>query len=134
MFRSFAAKLTILTAALAVIILVMNYLLPFLQSFQDFTWFSLLFFFLVTLVTGYIGFRSFEKTAHGFVSSVNGMMMLKLFLCIIFIIVYVVIAKPHSPVFISSFFFLYLIYTVFEIRELIAAQKILQKQKKDGNH
>jgi hypothetical protein len=132
-FRSFAAKLTILTAALALIIAVMNYLSPFLQSFQNFTWFSLLFFFLVTLITGYIGFRSFEKTAHGFVSSVNGMMMIKLFLCIIFIIAYVVIAKPKTVVFISSFFFLYLIYTVFEIRELILAQKMLQKQKQDGN-
>lgn len=41
---------------------------------------SLGFFFLITLLTGYMGFRGLEKSAHGFVASVNGMVVLKLFL------------------------------------------------------
>jgi len=123
-----------MTAALAVVIALVNYFVPSLQSFQKFTWLSLTFFFVVTIVSGSIGFRGLEKSAHGFVASVNGMVMLKLFLSVIFIIVYVLIAKPHTPLFITSFFFLYVIYAVFEIRELIIAQKIRRKQLQDGNH
>ena len=133
MFQSFAMKLIMMTAVLAVIIAAIHYLVPAVQSFQFFTWSSLLFFFGITLMTGFIGFRGLEKTAHGFVASVNGMVVLKLFMSVIFIIVYVLIAKPHSPLFISSFFFLYVVYAVFEIRELIIAQKIRRKQLQDDS-
>jgi hypothetical protein len=131
--RSFAAKLLILTTALAVIISIVNYLIPFFQSFQSFTWYALLFFFIVTLITGYIGLRAMEKSAHGFIAGVNGMVMVKLFMSVIFVIVYVLLAKPNKALFITSFFILYVIYSVFEIRELILAQKIQQKQNKDGS-
>jgi len=126
--------LIILSIGLAVIIAVVNYFIPLFQPFQNFTWLSLAFFFIVTLLTGYVGLRGLEKSAHGFVASVNGMVVLKLFMSVIFIITYVVIAKPNSAVFITSFFILYVVFSVFEIRELIMAQKIRRKELQNEQH
>jgi hypothetical protein len=133
-FRLFITRLIILTGALAMVIAASNYFIPFLQSFSVFTWFALAFFFFVTLITGAIGFRGLQKSPYGFVASVNGMVALKLFLSVIFVIVYVLIAKPNSALFITSFFVLYAVFTVFEIRYLIIAQKNRQKQTQHGDH
>ena len=123
--RSFIIMLIVVTAGMAMVIAIVNALIPFFLSIQVFTWLSLTFFFVLTIITGYIGVRSLEKSAHGFVASVNGIVLLKLLLSVGFIITYVLVAKPHTPNFIISFFILYVFYTVFEIRQLI----ILQKKK-----
>src|SRR5436190_3106870 len=112
-FRGFTFSSIILTAVVAVVIAVVNLLVPFFRSFQIFTWSSLAFFFALTLVTGYIGFRSLDKSSHGFVAGVNGIVFLKLMLGVGFVIAFVLIAKPGTPNFIISFFILYIIYTVF---------------------
>jgi len=129
-FRSFIFSLIILTTVMTVISALVNYLVPFFHSIQNFTWFSLAFFFVLTAITGYIGFRSLEKSAYGFVASVNGIVLLKLLLSVGFLIAYLVITKPGSPYFIISFFVFYIIYTVFEIRQLIIAQKRKIEQQK----
>ena len=104
--RSFIMTLTILTVVLAILIAVVNYLIPFFLSIQIFTWSALAFFFALTIITGYMGFRSLEKSSHGFVASVNGIVLLKLALSIAFIVAYLLIAKPGKPNFIISFFIL----------------------------
>ena len=134
MFRTFATKLIVLSTVLAVVIAVVNYSVPLFAAFAGFTWMALAFFFLMTLLTGYMGFRGLEKTAHGFVASVNGMVVLKLFMSVIFVIAFVLIAKPDSAVFISSFFIFYVVFSVFEIRELIKAQKIRRKEWQNEQH
>ena len=122
---------------LALFIAILNYTVPFFHAFQDFTWLSLVFFIVLTIITGKIGFRSLQKSPYGFVASVNGIVILKLFLGVGFIIAYVLIAKPEGPSFIISFFVLYVFYTVFEIRTLIIAQRKKpgkQKEMEDGQH
>ena len=133
-FRSFIIILTILTAGIAIVIAIVNLLIPFFLSVQIFTWSALAFFFALTIITGYMGFRSLEKSAYGFVASVNGIVLLKLALSVAFVVAYLLIAKPDKPNFIISFFILYIIYTVFEIRQLIMAQKRkIQQQKLSQN-
>lgn len=132
MLRPFLLKLTLLSTGTAVMIALANMLFPFFTQFQQFTWLSLVFFFLVTLLTGYIGFRGLTKSAHGFVASVNGMVVIKLFLSAAFVIGYVVISRPEGPAFVVSFFILYVIYTVFELREMILAQKGKQQQQHES--
>jgi hypothetical protein len=133
-FRSFIILVTVLTAGLAILIEIVDLLVPFFFSIRIFTWFSLLFFFLVTIITGYIGFRSLEKSPHAFVASVNGIVFLKLAFSVGFVVSYLLIAKPGKPDFIISFFILYVIYTVFEVRQLIIAQKRkIQQQKLSQN-
>src|SRR6185503_13217262 len=133
-FRSFIITLIILTSGMAVVIAIVNFLVPSFQSIQIFTWWALLFFSALTVITGYIGFNSLEKSAHGFVASVNGIVLLKLVLSVAFLVVYLLIAKPGKPDFIISFFILYVVYTVFEIRQLVIAQRRkIQQQKLSQN-
>jgi hypothetical protein len=129
-FRSFIILLTILTACIAIVIAAVNFLFPFFLSIQIFTWSALLFFFVLTIITGYMGFRSLEKSPHGFVASVNGIVLLKLAMSIAFIVACLLIAKPDKPNFIISFFILYIIYTVFEVRQFIIVQKRKIQQEK----
>ena len=128
-FRSFIISLIILTAILVVISALVNYFIPFFYSIQNFTWLSLTFFFVLTFISGYMGFRSLEKTAYGFVAGVNGIVLLKLILSVGFLIAYLVITKPGSPYFIIPFFVFYIIYTVFLIRQVIMAQKRKRNQQ-----
>src|ERR1043165_543689 len=130
MFRTFLIRLIFISLLLAVVIAIVNFSVPFFNSFQYFSWSALGFFFLLTLITGRTGFRSFEKSPHGFVASVNGIVLIKLVLSVAFVIAYLWIAKPGRPDFIISFFILYVIYTEFEIRELIFAQKRKVQQQK----
>ena len=129
-FRFFIIQLVILTVGTAVLIAIANYFIPFFQALQNIMWISLAFFFMLTIITGYLGFRSIEKNAYGFVSNVNGMVMLKLFFCVAFVVTWLLIAKPGKPDFVIPFFILYVIFTVFEIRQLVMAQKRQSQQQK----
>ncbi len=134
MFRSFIAKLILITAAIAAVLAMGNFLSPFLRSFQIFSWSALAFFFLLTVITGYMGFRAIDKSTHGFIASVNGIVLLKLVLSIGFLICFLLITKPAASTFIVSFFFLYITFTVFEIYQLVVAQKIKIKEQNPSQH
>ena len=134
MFRKSLTRLFILTLIIAIILIPLNYFIPLLASFQQFTWLSLIFFFIITLITVYIGLRGLEKSGHGFVASVNGIVMIKLFFCAGLVIVYMLIARPGNATFILPFFLFYVLFTVFEIREVLKAQKMLLGQKAGKNN
>jgi hypothetical protein len=134
MLRSFIIKLIVITLGLSVLIILLNYLSPFFYSIRNFTWLSLAFFFLLTIATGYIGLRALDKTPHGFIASVNGIVMIKLLLCIGFVLSYLLIVKPGVSYFIVSFFAMYVIYSGFEIRELIIGQRKKTQQEKIAKH
>jgi len=117
-------RLTICTIAMAIVLAFVNVAFPFFQSFQLFSWLALFYFFLLTAITGYMGFRSLEKSPHGFVAGVNGIVLVKLMLSVGFLITYLVITKPGAPNFIFSFFAFYIVYTVFEVWLLVKAQRL----------
>ena len=120
---SYFSKLIIYTLGMLVLVAVVNYAVPYFASIQTFTWISLLFFFAVTAITLYIGLKGLEKSAYGFVASVNGIVLIKLLLSAALVVLYVVIERPKEPKFIIPFFFFYFVFTVFEIRQLLIAQK-----------
>lgn len=131
--KDFISKLLTLTVVCAVVIAVLNYFIPFFNGFRNFSWAALIYFFLLTALAGYIGILSLNKSAHGFVASVNGIVMIKLLFSAGFVIAYALIAKPNRPDFVISFFLLYVVYTFFLVREFIIAQKkYLQQKKNDG--
>ncbi|MCY7408656.1 MAG: hypothetical protein LH473_00140 [Chitinophagales bacterium] len=131
--KDFISKLLMLTVVCAVVIAALNYFIPFFNGFRNFSWCALVYFFLLTALAGYIGILSLNKSAHGFVASVNGIVMIKLLFSAGFVIAYALIAKPGRPDFVISFFLLYVVYTVFLVREFIIAQKkYLQQKKNDG--
>ncbi|MBK9731856.1 MAG: hypothetical protein IPO83_11320 [Chitinophagaceae bacterium] len=129
MYRTIFSRLIILTAGLALIVALLSFLIPAIASFQLFTWISLVFFSLITALTLYIGLRGLEKTSYGFVASVNGIVLVKLLLSAVLVLMYVVITRPHNPAFIIPFFVFYILFTVFEVRELLLAQKVKARKK-----
>jgi hypothetical protein len=129
MLRASVSRLTICTAAMAVLVAAANYFIPFFDSFQLFTWLSLAFFFVVTVITLYIGMSGLEKSSYGFVASVNGIVLIKLMLSVALVIGYMLVERPHQAHFIIPFFFFYIVYTIFEVQQLLAAQKMKGRQK-----
>lgn len=122
MFRLVFFKLVVFSVAVALLAAFGLIWIPSMLPFQVFTWIALVFFFLVTTVSLYIGLKGLEKSSYGFVASVNGIVLLKLMLSVMLIIVYMLITKPEDPVFIVPFFLFYIFFTVFEVRELLIAQ------------
>ncbi|MCS6990258.1 MAG: hypothetical protein NZL95_00140 [Chitinophagales bacterium] len=86
-------------------------------------WWALIFFLFITALTGWMGLRALHQSARGFVTSVSLMVTAKLLGSALFVALYAWLTKPQSPMFIIPFFILYIFFTVFEIRELIIAQK-----------
>lgn len=123
MFRLVFFKLVVFTVAIALLAASGIIWIPAMLPFQVFTWIALVFFFLVTALSLYIGLKGLEKSSYGFVASVNGIVLLKLMLSVMLIIVYMLFAKPKDPVFIVPFFLFYIFFTVFEVRELLIAQQ-----------
>ena len=128
-YKTVFSRLIIYSAAIAVLVVIAGLLFPAIASFQDFTWLSLIFFSLLTALTLYIGLRGLEKSSYGFVASVNGIVLLKLMLSVILVLLYVIFVKPKEPMFILPFFLFYILFTVFELRELLLAQKAKSKDK-----
>ena len=129
MYKTIFSKLIICTTGMALLVALASYLLPAMAPFQSFTWISLIFFALLTALTLYIGLTGLEKSSYGFVASVNGIVLVKLMFSAVLVLVYVVITRPHNPFFIIPFFVFYILFTVFEVRELLMAQKIKAREK-----
>ncbi|MBK6484419.1 MAG: hypothetical protein KBF32_02325 [Chitinophagales bacterium] len=128
-YKTVFSRLIIYCAAIALLVVIAGLLFPAITSFQDFTWLSFLFFSLLTALTLYIGLRGLEKSSYGFVASVNGIVLLKLMLSVVLVLVYVIVTRPKEPQFILPFFLFYILFTVFEVRELLLAQKAKSKDK-----
>lgn len=131
---SYFRKLVLFTLGMLVLVVGVMYTIPYFASIQTFTWISLFFFFAVTAITLYVGLRGLEKSAYGFVASVNGIVLIKLLLSAALVILYVVIERPHEPKFIIPFFFFYFVFTVFEIRQLLIAQKLKTDTKSHSDN
>ena len=114
---------------MAFIVALVSYLVPAMASFQIFTWISLAFFSLITALTLYIGLKGLEKNSYGFVASVNGIVLVKLMLSVVLVLVYVLIERPKDPKFIIPFFIFYILFTIFEVREILMAQKVKSREK-----
>lgn len=129
MLKSVFIKLLIFSVAIAALVAIAGLLLPAVIPFQSFTWISLLFFFLLTALSLYIGIRGLDKTGYGFVASINGIVLLKLMLSVVLVLIYVLAARPKDPKFIIPFFLFYILFTVFEVREWMIVQKMKAKNK-----
>ena len=124
MVKAYFSRLVLFTAVVAIVVAALNYFSPFFRAFQLFTWLSLGFFFVVTAVTLNIALNGLKKkSSHGFVASINGTVLIKLFLSIALIIGYMLLTKPGNAAFIIPFFCFYILFTFFEIRQLLNAQK-----------
>jgi hypothetical protein len=89
-----------------------------------FTWESLAFFFVVTLLLFVLALNGVRNRSHSsFMGTVFGAMAIKFIICIVAVIVYLKVIKPDSIIFILPFFVMYVIFTVIETASLVRAIK-----------
>ena len=105
----------------AALILPRNYMTPVLPYLY-------LFFIAVTLISYYILIRAANLKFIRFLNYYLLLTVIKLFLFIAVLVIYLMLNKNDAVPFVLSFFLLYLCYTIFEVIEIISYSKIL-KQK-----
>ncbi len=79
----------------------------------------LIFFTLISFLSHYIIVKAGQSRITKFSTSFMGITSLKLFLYLIFIIVYLLIDKTNALVFVLTFFIVYLLFTIFETSSLL---------------
>lgn len=120
-------KITLLTLVSGIVLWV--------SDFTGFTnigwigWVALLFFVVITLWLTGMALKAGRKNNSGFVTGIMASTGIRMFLCLMFILGYWVIAGKRDLFFILYFFILYLFFTMFEIIFLVYK---LRPDKKDG--
>lgn len=82
-------------------------------------WFVILFYTFLTIIFTNMTLKSGKKSNSRFITSIMGLTGLRMFLCIIFIVIFRFTQGKTDLDFIFYFFILYLFYTVFEIKYLL---------------
>lgn len=123
--KQFFTSLSILTAGLALVGLLLQVAIPNLIFLH--TWFLLAYFFAVTLLSHFIMLKGTKsKEPIDTYNATMGSTALRLFLGLAIVITYIYIFKKHTFNFAVTFFVLYALFTAFEISTL------LRQIKKEG--
>ncbi|MCX6287073.1 MAG: hypothetical protein NTY96_08160 [Bacteroidetes bacterium] len=119
---SYAKRLLLVTLAAGTLVLVLFFVLPG-------TWFTpslpflFIFYYACSLLSFMILCRSLQKKFNRFVSVFMLTTALKLFVFIAIMIIYAFINRKDAIPFLLNFFVLYLVYTVFEVTQIIGLTK-----------
>jgi len=116
--KQFLIKSTVLTVI--VFLLGLLFYSTFLKSFYiDVLPVALLFFYFITnLVHAYL-LNISDKSGARFTSQYMAVSFLKMFFYLAVAIVYVIFDREHAKPFMAAFLALYVIYTVFEVKEFL---------------
>ena len=112
--RKFYLELAGLTLGLIVLALLTGLYTP-LAPYQDIFWISILFFFLFSLLTYWLGNNAAQSDNKFAFTQVTFLFLFgKLLFSIFILIAYKKIADPENNLFVLPFFLVYLCYTAFE--------------------
>ena len=99
--------------------------LKLLGDYPNFVWIVYVFLsILLFIVVGIAGTSKNVESPAESLKIVLGAMLVKFFMSLMLILVYVLFAKPENAIFIVPFFLLYPIYTAFEVHFLTKISKI----------
>lgn len=112
--RNFFLQLGLVTLTTAGLLWLFNRL-PEYAQFAPFSWVTLLFFTIFTVIA-YYNVQEAAKSVnkHHFTNAFLGVTIVKLLFSAMLIVGYQVLMKPGSNKFVLPFFGVYLIYTIFE--------------------
>ncbi len=130
---TYVRRLLLLATGLAVILGSIQMFVG-IRSWLHFAWWSLLFFSLLSAITGWVGKQALRKTGYMLVASVTASVFVKLLCSAVFVALYVVIVRPSSVSFVIPFFFMYILFTVFELRQLTFAQQAHENGTKRNDY
>ena len=118
-FSSVYAKLVLLTLSIAGLILILMFL-GLGQIFHHQVWNMLLFYFLLTLFTGYLSQIILKNGKDNFVAAVLGGTIFRFIISLGYILVILFIGVDNIILFVVNFFIIYLLYLLFDIYGLMA--------------
>lgn len=112
--RKFFTQLGFVSLGIIILIFALN-LVPIFQTFQSLTWISFIFFLSLSVLMYFIGHTSANSSnKNSFLQIVMATTFLKMFLCVGLVIVYHMITKPESNMFVVPLLLIYIIFTIFE--------------------
>ncbi len=112
--KKYAFRLIIFSIFITALTVVIQYLIP--QYASPALPFIVLFFFIITLLTLYIVLRNNnQKEKKQFVSSYLLSRMIKLFSCLLFLFIYILLKKEDAFRFAIAFIIIYFLYAFFEV-------------------
>jgi hypothetical protein len=121
-YRQFIIRLIVLSLVAGITAYLLSLLLPDGTITKVYPWLILLFF-VITAVVHYVLLRITELNPRKFVGYFMLATTLKLLNYLIVIIIYVFTVKTGVLPFILAFFALYIIYTVFEVANILSQTK-----------
>lgn len=119
----FFRQLILLTLVVALLLFALHQL-PTLQTYTDFSWLSLAFFVILSIITYYISYRTVsQKNKFAFINAALGLTFVKMLLCVVVVAAYIQLTHPSSRLFILPFLGVYVIYTIFETSFMVKIGK-----------
>ncbi len=130
--RKFSFRTIVFSVIITILVVLFQWLCPRYAS--PALPFIVLFFFLITLITLYIVLRSNSGTnGKKFVSGYMLSRIIKLFSCLLFLILYDVLNKKDAVLFSISFFVIYFAYSLFEVFVLKKENDDIKKRQQRKN-
>lgn len=124
--KKFSFRIIVFSAIIAALTVIFQWLCPAYAS--PALPFIVLFFFVITLTTIYIVLRNTTGTdGRKFVSSYMLSRIIKIFSCLIFLILYLLLNKNDSLRFAIAFLVIYFLYSIFEVVVLKKENQELSK-------
>lgn len=116
--------------AVTIFLIVIIIGLSFIHVFKDiipFSLSSLLFFILLSVAVFYLGNAAAKSSnKHRLTQLIMILVFVKLFCCLLIIIVYDRLFHPQSNVYVIPFFLIYIAFTVLEVNMLSKANRLAQ--------
>lgn len=119
--RFFFKRILWLSMAFGLIALLLS-LFPFFKELREFTWFSLLFFMISTVLIYSISLAGLKRKKT-FLYYYMGSLLLRFILSLAVIVGYYFYAKPEGIYFVIPFFFIYMGFTLVETVSLMRLAK-----------
>ena len=117
--RFFFRRILYLSIGFGVIWLLLG-AFPFFKSIREFSWISLLFFMITTVLVYFLSLSGLKKKKHSsFLYFYFGSLFLRFLLSMLIIVGYYFFVRPDEIFFVVPFFLMYIGYTAVETHSLI---------------
>ena len=128
---NFIGKLTAITVLVAAALAVCFYFIQLEE--QLWFWSALVFYYLVGLVIGIRTQKAVVSTSNSqFFTGVMGSIGLRMLLSLIFLAIYLMVSEIKATEFIVYYLILYLLYTIFEISQLVSKLRAENRSNLDN--
>ncbi|MCR9290789.1 MAG: hypothetical protein NXI23_25740 [Bacteroidetes bacterium] len=125
--RQFYVQLGSLTIAIFILMAGLHFI-PVLKPYWDITIGSIILFIVISVLIWHVGQNAaLSDNKNIFTSLILGFIFGKMFLCVIFVLIYSKTVLPETKYFLVPFFIIYLAYTVFETMILTKLARLKPK-------